>query len=269
MFPLLDPSARLVIAHRGNSMHAPEDTLESFRQGMALGADGLEFDVRLSADGVAVVIHDPTLERTTDGAGPVARHTLAQLHALDAGYRFTRDGGRTFPYRGRGIRIPTLDEALSAHAGTPCVIEVKAPEAAEAFVRAIEAHGARNRVLVGSFSDEAHARLAGRNLHLIASRPQVQRLFLRALTFRNAGPAPSYAACSVPPVWKAVPVPVIRFARMLRPHGIPTHVWTVNDPRLARRLWDGGVSAILSDDPGTMLALLGRPVGAIPPVEQP
>src|SRR3990167_4313755 len=98
MFALLDPTQRLVIAHRGNSMHAPEDTLESLRQGMALGADGLEFDVRLSADGVPVVIHDPTLDRTTDGSGPVAACTLAELRALDAGYRFTRDGGRTYPY---------------------------------------------------------------------------------------------------------------------------------------------------------------------------
>ena len=260
MLNLLDSSRRLVIAHRGNSMHAPEDTLESLRQGLALGADGIEFDVRLSADGVPVVIHDPTLDRTTDGAGAVADRSLTELRALDAGYRFTRDDGRTFPYRGRGIRIPTLDEVLSAFPDTPCIIELKTPTATEAFARGIEAHGAKGRVVVGSFHDEALAPLRGRGFLLSASSDEVKRLYLRALTFRGAG-APAYQACSIPPSFHGLPVPVVRFARMLRTRGIPTHVWTVNQPRLAQHLWDGGVNAILSDDPGSMLALLKRAPG--------
>ena len=266
MFVLLDPTKRLVIAHRGNSMHAPEDTMESLRQGMALGADGLEFDVRLSADGVPVVMHDPTLERTTDGTGPVAAHTLAELRTLDAGYRFTRDGGRTYPYRGRGIQVPTLDEALEAFPGVPCVIEIKAPEATAPFMRAVERHGAKDRVLVGSFRDEAHARLEGCGFHITASKPAITRLFFRSFTPLGAGSV-TYQACSVPTVWQRLPIPVLRFSRLLRTRGIPTHCWTINDPRVARRLWDGGVNAILSDDPGTMLALLGRVPGASPPAE--
>ena len=266
MFVLLDPTRRLVIAHRGNSMHAPEDTMESLRQGMALGADGLEFDVRVSADGVPVLMHDPTLERTTDGTGSVAARRLAALRALDAGHRFTRDGGRTFPYRGRGIQIPTLDEALESFPGVPCIIEIKAPEATEPFMRAVERHNARDRVLVGSFSDEVHARMEGRGFHITASKPAITRLFLRAFTPFGAGTV-TYQACSVPPTWKHLRLPVRRFARMLRQRGIPTHCWTINDPRVARRLWDGGVNAILSDDPGMMLALLGRAPDASPPAE--
>ena len=134
-------SRRLVIAHRGNSMHAPEDTIESFRQGVALGADGIEFDVRLSADGVAVLMHDPMLERTTDGSGPVAARTAAELATLDAGYRFTRDSGLSFPYRGRGIRIPTLEEVLASFPDTACILEIKAPEATDQVMRALERHG--------------------------------------------------------------------------------------------------------------------------------
>lgn len=266
MFVLLDPTKRLVIAHRGNSMHAPEDTLESLRQGMALGADGLEFDVRLSADGVPVLMHDPTLERTTDGTGPVAARTLAELRTLDAGYRFTRDGGRTYPYRGRGLQVPTLDEALEAFPSVPCIIELKAPEATEPFVRAVEKHDAKDRLLIGSFSDEAHARLDGRGFHITASKPAITRLFFRSFTPLGAGPV-TYQACSVPIKWKRLRLPVLRIARMLRTRGIPTHCWTINDSRVARRLWDGGVNAILSDDPGTMLALLGRGPGASPPAE--
>src|ERR1700752_3879311 len=113
MNALLDTAAQLVIAHRGNSAFFPENTLESFDQAVAIGADALEFDVRLSRDGRAVVIHDATLERTTNGAGEVAALTVDELQRLDAGYRFTHDGGRTFPFRGRGLTIPTLEMVLS------------------------------------------------------------------------------------------------------------------------------------------------------------
>ena len=266
MFSLLDPSRRLVIAHRGNSMHAPEDTIESFRQGMALGADGFEFDVRLSADGVAVVMHDPMLERTTDGNGPLAARTAAELATLDAGYRFTRDSGLSFPYRGRGIRIPTLEEVLASFPDTACILEIKAPEATDQVMRALERHGAKQRVLIGSFSEEVHARLEGRGFHITASRRDVTRLFLRALLRLPAG-APTYQACSVPPRWRRLRIPVLRFARMLHRRGIPTHCWTVNDPAVARDFWAGGVNAILSDDPGTLLSQLGRSPAAFPAVE--
>ena len=266
MLSLLDPDARLVIAHRGNSMHAPEDTMESFRQGLALGADGLEFDVRLSADGVPVVIHDPTLDRTTDGTGPVSGRTLDELRRLDAGFRFTRDTGRSYPYRGKGIGLSTLAEVLSAFPATPCIIELKTATATEALAQALEEHGAKERVVIGSFDDAALAPLRGRGFQLTASMSEVLSLYGRALTLRDAG-APAYQACSIPPTYRGIPVPVRQFARMLRRRGIPTHVWTVNEPRLARRLWDGGVNAILSDDPGTMLGILGRPERAGPSVE--
>jgi len=260
---LLDPSQRLVIAHRGNSMHAPEDTLESLRQGVALGADGVEFDIRLSADGVPVLMHDPSLERTTDGSGPVHARTLDELRALDAGYRFTRDGGRTHPWRGRGIRIATLDEALETFPHTPCLIEIKAAEATQPVLHAVERHHAKQRVMLGSFVDETHALLEGRGFFITASKPDVTRLYLRSLLFLGAGRV-SYEACSVPPRWKHLRIPVTRFAQMLKRRGVPTHCWTVNDPLQAADLWNGGVNAILSDDPGPLLALLGRGPGASP-----
>lgn len=266
MLSLLDTAARLVIAHRGNSMHAPEDTLESFRQGLALGADGIELDVRVSADGVPVVIHDPTLDRTTSGTGPVNARSARELLALDAGHHFTRDGGRTFPYRGLGIRLPLLREVLAAFPDTPCIIELKTPDATEALAQALEEHDARGRVIVGSFHDAALAPLRGRGYYLGASSRETVALLARTLMFRDGG-APAYAAACLPPRFKGLPLPLARFVRRLRPRGIPTHVWTVNDPAQARALWAVGVNAILSDDPGTMLSALGRPPRAIPPVE--
>src|SRR5690349_1723944 len=104
---LIDPAARPVIAHRGDSAHFPENTIPSFDRAIDLAADAIEFDLRVSRDGEIVIIHDPTVDRTTDGAGAVSSLTLAELKRLDAGARFSADGGRTFPFRGRGLTIPT------------------------------------------------------------------------------------------------------------------------------------------------------------------
>jgi len=127
---LLDPQAKLVIGHRGNRAHAPENTLESLREAVTLGVDAVEFDLRVSRDGVLVVMHDPMLDRTTNGSGPVALRTVAELRSLDAGARFTRDEGRTFPWRGRGATVSTFDEVIeSLPRELPCIIELKAPAA--------------------------------------------------------------------------------------------------------------------------------------------
>src|SRR5512140_1883598 len=97
-----------VFGHRGAAGVAPENTLVSFRRACADGADVFELDVHATADGEIVVLHDPTLERTTDGAGPVSTIRFAELERLDAGFRFSVDGGRTFPFRGRQVRVPRL-----------------------------------------------------------------------------------------------------------------------------------------------------------------
>ena len=121
---LLDPAARPVIGHRGAAALAPENTIISFERAVADGADAIEFDVHVSADGHVVVIHDPTLDRTTDGTGAVAELTLERIRAADAGARFTRDG-MEHPYRGRGVRVPTLTEVLDRFPALPMLIEIK------------------------------------------------------------------------------------------------------------------------------------------------
>jgi glycerophosphoryl diester phosphodiesterase len=256
MNALLDPAAKLVIAHRGNSAHCPENTLESFRQGLALGADAIEFDVRLSRDGVAVVIHDPTLERTTDGAGSVAALTLDELRRLDAGHRFTPDGGATFPYRGRGITIPTLELVLSAFSGVHMIVEIKAPEAAAEVKRLLTAAGAAGRCLVGSFHDAALAPFRGTPIAHSASRRELIRLYARAI-FPGSPSRQPWQALAIPPSFDGIPLPVMRFARMARRAGAATHVWTVDDPARALRYLGGAVNGIITNDPGTILSARG------------
>jgi glycerophosphoryl diester phosphodiesterase len=264
MFLLLDPEARAVVAHRGDSAHAPENTLESLRRGVSLGADALECDVHFTRDGHVVVIHDPTVDRTTNGAGTVADLTLAELQRLDAGFRFTGDGGRTFPWRGRGVCIPTLEELLGSLPGIPLIIEVKAAAAATATRLLLERTGAAARCLIGSFLADALAPFLGSGIARTASRDEVLRLYLRALLPGGPRSLPFQALC-IPPFSNGIPLPVLRFARMARAAGIPTLVWTVDDPARARRYWDGGVSSIITNDPAVILAAAGRgPVSPFP-----
>ena len=251
---LLDPRARPVIGHRGNRAHAPENTLESLQQAVAVGVDAVEFDLRVSRDGSLVVMHDETLERTTDGSGPVALSSLAELRRLDAGARFTSDGGNTFPWRGRGVRVPTFDEIIeSLPRELPCIIELKTAAATELVRAAVRRHGIARRIIVAGFDPAATRPLRGAGFALGACTPEVARLVPPALLRRRVAPQVFEALC-IPPRWHGIPVPIAALARALRESGTVIHVWTVNDAAHALRLWRDGVQGILSDDPRSILA---------------
>lgn len=255
---LLDPDVRLVIAHRGDSAHAPENTLESFTRAVTLGAHALEFDCRVSADGAAVVVHDAALDRTTDARGPVRAHSAAALGKIDAGAGFVGDAGGARPYAGRGIAIPTLDAVLGAFPDVPVLLEVKEYEACDAVRATLDRHAALGRAVVASFRDDVTAYFRETRYPTGAAQGDVVRLLRAAIVGGRV--APSYQAASIPPSYHGVRLPLGRFARLLRPAGIPVHVWTVDEPRTALRLWDLGVSGIVSNDPGRILgALRGRP----------
>lgn len=255
---LLDPLARPVIGHRGHRAHAPENTLASFHEAVALGVDALEFDLRVTRDGVLVVFHDETLERTTDGTGPVAQHTAAELARLDAGAQFTRDGGASFPWRGRGVTVSRFDEVVeSLPRGLPLIIELKTPAATGPIRQAIARHGLARRVIVAGFDPASTRPLQGAGFALGASTPDVIGLVLPALLGRRVGPQRFQALC-IPPRWHGIPVPIAALARSLRGSGTVTHVWTINDPAQARALWQAGVQGILTDDAGPILAARPR-----------
>jgi len=251
---LLDPEAKPVIGHRGNRAHAPENTLESMREAVALGVDAVEFDLRVSRDGALVVMHDETLDRTTNGSGPVALRTVAELGSLDAGARFTRDAGHTFPWRGRGATVSTFEEVIeSLPRELPCIIELKTPAATELVRVAIRRHRIAHRIIVAGFDPDATRPLRGAGFALGASTPDVARLVLPALLRQRLGPQRFQALC-IPPRWHGIAVPIAALVRALRGSGTVVHVWTVNDPAHALRLWGEGVQGIISDDPGSILA---------------
>src|SRR5688572_12268010 len=146
----------LHISHRGGALLAPENTLPAFRLAVErYRTQMLELDVHLSRDGEVVVAHDATLERCTNGAGPLAALTLAELQRLDAGFHFSPDAGRTFPFRGQDARIPTLREVLRAFPGLRINLELKpdSPGAEDALQKVLRQEGALERVCLGSEHD--------------------------------------------------------------------------------------------------------------------
>jgi len=254
---LLEPAARPVIGHRGNRAHAPENTIESFAQAIAAGADAIELDVHMSADGIPVVHHDPTLARTTSASGEIARMSFADLRRADAGARFTTDRGKTFPYRDKGHRIPSFEEVVEAFPAIPLLIEIKAPLASTGVRRIIEQRGAVERVVIDSFHGDALRVFEGSEIPVGASRAGTARLMWEIVSGNPITPI-RYKALSVPLSYRGLPLPVRRFAQIAPKYDCRVHVWTINDPRVATDLWLAGVNGIITDDPALMLEARSR-----------
>jgi len=240
----------LVFAHRGGSRLAPENTIAAFDRGLAEGADGLEFDTRLSADGVPVVIHDDTLDRTTGGSGPVSVRTARDLAAVDAGHHFDPDAG--FPWRGRGVGVPTLRELLDRYRDCPLIVELKEDgrELADSVLAEIRRVGADDRVCIGSF----HWRVL-RYVRRVAPRlaTSASGLDIRVSMWlsRHGLPLwrPPFDVYQVPEVRHGLTIVTESFIRMARRAGVPVQVWIVDHAEDIRRLLDWGVEGILTDRP--------------------
>lgn len=233
-------------------MHAPENTLRALTQAVALGVDGLEFDLRLSKDGVPVVMHDPTLDRTTSASGPVGDYTADALRKIDAGARFTPDQGRTYPFRGSGIHVPTLEEVLALIPDLPLIIEMKTAEVAKPAYEVLRRTGNLGRVIIGSFVDAALIPFQREGVPISPGVRLMAGHYLPALIGQRPAALPFQALC-IPRFHNGLPLPVRGYAALMRAAGGPTHVWTVNDASVARRLWAAGITGIISDDPGLML----------------
>ncbi len=256
--------APLLVAHRGGAGLAPENTLTAFRSARDdWAADMIELDIHLSADGHVVVMHDPLVDRTTDGVGPVAGKTLAELQALDAGYRFTPDGS-TFPFRGRGVRIPTLQEVLTALPAMRFTVEVKAAAAQRPFFELARRLGAVERIVAAGFGPAERSFFAEWPGAVSASMAQVRRFFALHRLRLGAAWAPPVAIFQVPERAGRLLVCSPRFVRELHAHGIAVQVWTVNEPEAMERLFDAGVDGIQSDHPDRLARVMTRRFGRPP-----
>ena len=261
--PYFDLATPTVIGHRGSAGEAPENTLPSFALGLEMGAAILESDVHLTRDGVPVLIHDDRVDRVTDGGGRVAELSLGRLHALDAGHRFSTDGGRTYPFRGRGLRVPTLQEALAAFPDARFNLELKEglPGLVERCLDVIEKSGSAIRSLLTAGDDalmmELRAETARRGVAVAlgASAREVGD-FLRCAIERRR-PAPGPMALQVPPEFGGRPLVTREFVDHAHDHDLFVHVWTIDEPEEMRALLALGVDGIVSDFPARLAAVIG------------
>lgn len=237
----------LVLAHRGASAYAPENTLAAFNLAFELGADGIELDVSLTRDGIPVVIHDDTVDRTTNGRGAVNQFTLAELQHLDASNRMEK-------YRGE--KIPTLEQVLRAVSPRGLVnIEIKSTglhtDGVEgAVLAAIENTGA-SRVLISSFNP-----LALRRMFLLD--PRLPRGLLYAprlpIFLRRAWLRPLVRPTALHPHVSMVTRELVVWAHQ---RGYQVNTWTVDEPDVARRLIEWGVDGIITNKPDVLRKIVG------------
>ena len=258
--PYFEKSGFMVIAHRGGRSLGPENTLHTYRRAVDLGVDVLEIDVHLTMDDHLVVIHDKSVDRTTNGSGAVENFNLIDLKKLDAGYRWSADGGKPFPLRGTGIEIPTLTEVFRAFSRMRINIEIKDPKpaAVTSLCRAIKAHKMSQKVMVASFDAGALTDFRSICPEVATSAGASEAIWFYTLQKMYMGSAysPDAQAMQVPESWGDLRVADRRFVEAAHARNMRVQVWTVNDVETMRRLLEIGVDGIMTDYPQRLIKLL-------------
>ncbi len=246
--PFLVEPGPIAFAHRGGAGEAPENTLAAFEIALSLGYRYLETDVHLTRDGVLVAFHDERLDRVTDRTGAIAELGIAEVEAADAGYAFSPDCGQTFPFRGRGIRVPRLEAILARWSDARVNIDPKSDVCVGPLGALLDRLGAWERVCIGSFSDRRLRRIRalGRGRACTSMGPQavaLARLTTASALMRRLG-----ADCIQVPIRRGrIPIVTARFIAAAHRAGLPVHVWTINDETTISELLELGVDGIMSD----------------------
>lgn len=242
-YPYLDALRPLAFAHRGGSLEGEENTLSAFGHAVALGYRYIETDVQVSSDGVAVIFHDDTLERTTNGRGAVASHSWRALQKLQ-----TRQGEPLY----------RVEEVLEAFPNCRFNIDPKCDAVVAPLAKAIVGCGAEHRVCIASFEERrVHdlRRRIGSGVCWAPGKKGVARLWLAA---HGIGVPTAFPAVQIPPRYKGVPLITNRFIRTARKRGVQVHVWTVNERDEMEALLDMGVDGIMTDRPSLLKQILVR-----------
>ncbi|HSG45995.1 MAG TPA: glycerophosphodiester phosphodiesterase [Anaerolineales bacterium] len=255
----------LVIAHQGGDGVWPGNTLYAFEKAVETGADILEMDAHIAKDGHIVLMHDETVDDTTDGTGFIEEMTLDELKELDAGYDWSNDGGQTFPYRGQGVQVPALEELFQKFPQMHYAIEIKLTEnpVDETLCALIRQYNMQNRVLVASFHDEAMQafRETCPEVATSASRGEVTKFVLLGKVFLSGLVNPAYESIQPPfdpEESMNIPIMTKRFIREAHAKNIKVEPWTVDDPELMKQYIEWGVDGIITDRPDLMVEILGR-----------
>ena len=231
--------------------------MPAFERALEHGIHYLEMDCHASSDGQIVICHDELLDRMTDTSGAVRARKLAELQQLDAGYGFTPDGGESFPFRSKGVRIPRLVEVLASFPEARINLEIKQadPPIAAEVLRLIRSFGATERVLLAAADDEIMAEIRALEPGTaIGSSLGDAAAFFRAIQSKALEAfVPAGDALQIPPNFGADPLVTDESVAAARQVGLAMHVWTINDPVEMRRLLAAGVDGVMSDFPGRLL----------------
>ena len=264
--PVFNEDRFLVIAHQGGDGLWPSNTIFAMTRAVELGVDVLEMDIHGTRDGVLVVIHDETVDRTTDGSGRVQDLTLAELQQFDAGYNWptlAEEAARSDrPYRGQGITIPALEEVFQTFPELPMVIEIKQrePSIVEPFCRLLRQYDMTDQVVVPTFHAETitEFREACPEVATAAVEDEVRLFYiLNLLRLGDTYRSPALAF-QVPEYSGDLQVVTPRFVRSAGRQGIQVHPWTINEPAQMQRMIEAGVPGIITDYPDRLLTIIGR-----------
>ncbi len=248
------------IAHRGASAEAPENTLPAFERAFhQYHCDRVELDLRLTRDGVPVVFHDETLERTSNGKGLLRHFSLREIKALDAGFQFDPAGKGKYPFRGKGVTLPTLEEVLTSFPGRGFFLEMKdrGAEMGQKILEVLRRLPKNSHVVVGSFHGPTmriFRRLASGSVDTFLAEDET--LFAHAafrLGFKKIQWAGRYA--SLPRAQFGFSLDGERWIEFLHRSGARVYYWTVNEIPEMKKLLTRGADGILTDYPDRLVNL--------------
>jgi glycerophosphoryl diester phosphodiesterase len=251
--------------HRGGAAVVPEDTIQGFHEGLKYGDGVIECDVHSTLDGELVVMHDPKVDRTTNGTGLISQLSYADVEQLDAGHRFSTDGGKTFPWRGKGVKVPTLAQVYEEFPSSPVNIEIKKtprPNVEQLVAAAIDAQGAQSRTLVvsQSWATMRRFRQASKNRVATASST-LELLFYWVLSLVRLTWLihPSFQALQPPEKYRGLRIVSPGFIRAAHRQGLRVDVWTIDEEADMRKLLSWGVDGIMTDRPDVLAKVLQGP----------
>ncbi|NTW13394.1 MAG: glycerophosphodiester phosphodiesterase, partial [Anaerolineales bacterium] len=245
-------TAPQVIAHQGGDGVWPGDTLFAFERAVEIGADVLEMDAHITKDGHIILMHDETVDDTTDGTGLIEEMTLDELKQLDAAYDWSKDDGQTYPYRGQGIQVTALAEVFEKFPQMRYAIEIKKSgiPVEQPLCDLIRQYNMQDKVLIASFHDEVmqNFRATCPEVATSASRGEVTKFVILGKVFLSGLVAPGYEAIQPPfdpQESYNIPIMTKRFIREAHAKNIKVEPWTVDDPELMERYIEWGVDGII------------------------
>jgi glycerophosphoryl diester phosphodiesterase len=252
----------MVYAHMGGDRIWPGDTLYAYDQSAKLGVDAFDMDAHITKDGQIVLLHDESVDRTTDGIGLVENKTLAELKQLDAAYKWSLDDGKTYPFRGQGIQVPTLGEVFAKYPNMRYLVEIKLTKTpiAVPFCDLIHKYNMQDKVIVASFHDDAMRlfRESCPDVATSASKSEVLAFVILSKIGLSGLISPIYQSLQVPyDTSESYGIPIITegFIKAAHSKNIKVETWTLDDPELLKQYMNWGIDGVDTDRPDLMMPI--------------